>query len=587
MDGKHRDHAVLVSAAFAAGAATALAANMVCNCSCSSRPLGNVWGWIARCLCRFGETLKPQNRSEHPEIRQNSSEQPQLHGDSPECQNVAHSESGGVPKEDPQMKEGVVETLYNLPLWFLKNCIVTSEDLELSRIPLLVRNSTVTEKDDVESCYEVDGPTFEELQTLIHKKPSPETSTVAQDWFNYDATILRAPISDDQSGEGFLQAIVQRLASEIGADILMLRSIDIELLCNHFAVEDVSLGNSSQAFDLFFDKSDSGSDEDSEQGSSRRSYTSNSDTTRDSESNGDRSDPAVSEKTHFAFPFHLLLEAHNSKHWDAGPVQQGCGEDGDHGARPLIVLFSEVFSSISSGAWIEVLKQLRRAVEAANSQFTRVMIIGTDSLKMGSSFRSEGDLLDDRSIRNYPYFPYSYRFHSMLAFLGRNPLGIQPMLPRRTHGQQLLLRRHLEEVTTRNNIDMLQESIRKRLGGHCEFALLEPYATWDKSSPDINALESLKRSTLSSHACDYVAGLVWKEVSIERIEKALERHSSLVKWLKNDWSGSRLSPAGQTQWSNLPQGAQNAIERITNDQRRYRWEYLLLDRLVNPGPYWR
>lgn len=141
----------------------------------------------------------------------------------------------------------------------------------------------------------------------------------------------------------------------------------------------------------------------------------------------------------------------------------------------------------------------------------------------------------------------------------------------------------MEAVRLRNNIDMLQENIRQRLDSHSECALLEPYAPWDTTSQESNFLDSLKRSSLSSRACDFVAEAVYEEVSIKRIEKALERRSMLLQWLEDESEGSEDSPEEQTQWSNLPKGTQHAIKRITNNRGKYKWENRLLDRLVNPG----
>lgn len=584
MDGTRPSQTVLVSTAFVAGVATVVAAIVMRDISRSlpSNLIDNVNEQIAKGLHSLSEMLSPQERPKQQQLPEDTPE-PQdcpdleadvgIEEDIPECQDCPGPEADVGTEVAAETEEVTVERLYHLPPWFLKNCVVTLEDLRVSNIPLEIRDSTVSRTDQEESYYELNTAEFEELRYLIQKDHSHETTADSQSYFNYDATILRAPVSGEHSGEGFLQAILQKLAMELGADMLILRAVDIELLCGHFAIDEVHPGHSDKAFDLFFKDPATGSTEGSGASSCHHNHTPDDEVMyNDNSSDDHQSDVTVSARAHLAFPFHLLLEAPSKKVSTAAAMP--CDEGRE--PRPLLVLLPEILSPASNatGAWGEMWTQLREAVGAVNSQSMGTMIIGMDSFDVRPYWIAETELLGNG-------------VQSMLSLLGSKPLCVQPMLPCRTSGQRLLLKRHMESATMRNNIDMLQKHIRQRLDSVSECALLEPYATWDTTSQDSNALDSLKHDSLDSLACDFVADAVYKDISIKRIEQALGRRSILLQWLENEGKGlkERDSSEEQSPWSNFPESAQNAIKRITDDTSKYEWENQLLDRLVNPGMY--
>lgn len=171
MDSTRPSQAVLTSLAFTAGVATVIAATVVCDFSCLSRSLiDNVRRRITRGLQSLGERLSPQERSKRRQIP----------GDSSDCQGFPDCEADGETEAEAETKEVAVEPAYHLPLWFLKNCVVTSEDLRISAIPFIIRDTTLDTKDQEESYYELDAAVFEELRNLIQKKPSSEAPTGSQ-----------------------------------------------------------------------------------------------------------------------------------------------------------------------------------------------------------------------------------------------------------------------------------------------------------------------------------------------------------------------------------------------------------------------
>ncbi|KAJ4397062.1 hypothetical protein N0V93_001286 [Gnomoniopsis smithogilvyi] len=556
MNGTRPSQAALISTAFAA---TVVAAIVVCDISLPRSWIDNVRRRIAKCVHSLAERLSPPETSGQQQV--------------PEEEDEIEAEA--------EFKEAAFEPPYYLPSWFLKNCVITAEDLETSNIPLSLSNSADSSTDQGESFYDLDAAVFENLRTLIQHEPSSETPTSSQSFFNYDATILRTPNSSDSSGEGFLQAILQKLAKEIGADMITLRTIDLTMLCSHFALDQAHASDSDQAFARFFKVSDSGSSGSSTQGDCRETHASDGDIIHDDGSgDGDRqSDITSAEEPQTPFPFNLLLDAPAQKRLKSEVTLY----EGSREPRPLLVLWPDVFFSVSTVAWDEALSQLRKAVGVVNSQSIRAMMVGLDSVTVDYWTSEEAFLGDDGLVNNSDNRWSSYwHYDSMLSVLGSEPLCVQPIIPRRTYGQQDLFKKHLELMRARDNIRMIQEKLRKLSGSHSHCALMEPYAIWDATSQETKALDILKQSILSPRVCEFVAACVHKEISIERIAKALERRSMLLLWL-TDESKKDLEDSTEEQnpWHNLPESAQEAIKRITSDKTKYEWENFLLDRLVN------
>lgn len=569
MDGARYGQAAITSAAFTAGVATVLVVHMMIDFSYLSRNFTNsIRRRLAETFHNFANRLSAPEYPGQEETWVNS-----LEYRNPDFEQDLKS---GITEKT---EESAVESMYQLPPWFLKNCVMTLEDLRASEIPLRVQDFANTEGKQDERLYEMDKAVFDELRTMIQQKPS---STTVQPSFNYDATILRTPLADDQSAEGFQYSVLQKLAVELGADILTLQRADIESLCEHFALHKAHLFGRDQALDLFFKIPNSASF-DVYTPRRRRIIVEADDEIQSDDEGSDNWENVynASHRTQLAFPFPLLLESPNLKR--STTHESSSGEDQEQ--KPLLIILSEVFSISASGAWGSILAQLRDAVAQVNSHSSSLgmMVVGLDSFILTGRFPlRERDLLGDNFPSRDLYGSPPSNTTPMLPLLGSKPLCVQPILPRRTKGQQLLLEKHEEVVRLRHNINMLQSAIQRYLGVETACGLLEPYAIWDTSQHG-NALDDLKHSSLDLRSCEFVAGNIHGDPSIEKITKSLDRRSTLLKCLEEHSNSSNNSSHDLTEWSHLPQSAREAIKKIQSRPRDYEFENMLLDRLVNPG----
>lgn len=567
MDGARYGQAAIASAAFTAGVATVLVVHMMSDFSYLSRNFTNsIRRRLAETFHNFANRLSAPEYPGQQEPWVNSLEYP-----NPDFEQDLKS---GITEKT---EESAVESMYQLPPWFLKNCVMTWEDLRASEIPLRVQDFAHPEEKQDESHYEMDKAVFDELRATIQKKPS---STTVQPSFNYDATILRTPLADDQSAEGFQYSVLQQLAVELGADILTLRRTDIDLLCEYLAHHTAHSLGKDQALNLFFKIPDSASF-DVYTPRRRRTYVETYDEVQPDDEGSDNWEDVytASDKTELAFPFTLLLESPNLK--CSRTHESSSGKDQEK--KPLIIILSEVFSTSTSGAWGSILAQLRDAVAQVNSHSLRIMIVGLDSVIVTWRLPlKEKALFDDNFPSRDRYDSPSNYTIPMLPLLGSKPLCVQPILPRRTKAQQLLLAKHQEAVRSMHNIHMLQNAIRRRLGAETAYDLLEPYAIWDTSQRS-NALDDLKHSWLDLQTCKFVAESLHGHPSIEKITQKLDQRNELLKVLEEHSNSFDDSSYELTKWSHLPQSAREAIKKIQSRPRDYEFENMLLDRLVNPG----
>lgn len=151
-------------------------------------------------------------------------------------------------------EESTVEPINRLPPWLLKNCVMTLEDLRASEISLRVQDFANPKEKQDDSHYEIDKDVFDQLRAIIQQNSSTRTF---QPGSHYDATILRTPLTADQFAEGFQHSVLQSLAVERGADVIMLQRADIELLCEYFAFHTARSVGRDQALNLFFKIPDS------------------------------------------------------------------------------------------------------------------------------------------------------------------------------------------------------------------------------------------------------------------------------------------------------------------------------------------
>lgn len=476
-------------------------------------------------------------------------------------------------------EEVTVEPIYRLPSWFLKNCVMTLEDLRTSEIPLRFHEVATSGEKKEEIFYEMDETVFDQLRTTIQQKAP---STTVQSSFQHDATVLRTPVTHFESAEGFHHAILKRLAVEMGADMVTLRKMDIRLLCEHFALDKPHTPKRDQAFRSFFGTPGT----EVEYSSRRRKIFDRAYGELQSNSEGSHrgsGDYTTSDKTELVFPFPLLLESPILKRSTAN--ETSVIEDQER--RPLIIILSEVFSISSSHAWGNVLAQLRDAVGLANSHSLRTMIVGSASFVLGKYTFAEDIFHDGFPPISFHELvdstPTPTSSMSMLSLLGSKPLCVQAILPRQTSGQQSLLNKHEEGVRLRHNITMLQNSIRHRLGVDFACDLLEPYAIWDVDQSS-SGLDILRGPELDTPTCDFVAGAIQGDVSIERIVKILDQRSTVLQTLRDRLNDrdSIDSLHVQTEWSDFPKSVQDAIKKIQSHPMKYEWERILLDQLVNP-----
>lgn len=90
------------------------------------------------------------------------------------------------------------EVKFELPQWFMDNCMKTAEQLQYCDVDLVIRNSHNSDSDttEIKDIYQVDDVVYDALRAV--RIPETHKAEVENSAFHYDAVYLRYPVKVDQ-----------------------------------------------------------------------------------------------------------------------------------------------------------------------------------------------------------------------------------------------------------------------------------------------------------------------------------------------------------------------------------------------------
>ncbi|KAI0426024.1 hypothetical protein F5Y09DRAFT_346112 [Xylaria sp. FL1042] len=126
---------------------------------------------------------------------------------------------------------GVVMT--DLPPWFLKNCVKTSEELAVSDPSLRVEKAKAPRREETKPTFQ-DSHDQYEIDVDFYAFARDEVAATSA---SHKALFFRAPARQDNAEgcRGFLAALVDSLARDLEADLVTLDKADMANLAEHYA----------------------------------------------------------------------------------------------------------------------------------------------------------------------------------------------------------------------------------------------------------------------------------------------------------------------------------------------------------------
>ncbi|KAJ8130980.1 hypothetical protein O1611_g2647 [Lasiodiplodia mahajangana] len=129
-----------------------------------------------------------------------------------------------------------------IPVWFLEHCLQTPLGLEVRGIPLEIlppepRDTPIGDSGPRDSeTFQIDEVIYKRLHCVLWDPTRPGSNTP----FRHDAIYLHMPgMESGQKGcDTFLQAVVERFAKDIGANLVTLTSEDLRDLAGDIRTED-------------------------------------------------------------------------------------------------------------------------------------------------------------------------------------------------------------------------------------------------------------------------------------------------------------------------------------------------------------
>lgn len=157
-------------------------------------------------------------------------------------------------------KKDNIKSLRHVPQWFLANCVRTADELNNLQARIAISYDTQSKGNTGASSdsYMVNSSVYQEiLDHFPRHSPTTEKGTGgrgrATSPSQPGALVLKLP-GDDDGGQGFLTAIVEKVAQHNGADLISLDIDDLRDLAEHFCKTDLdSCGGPDQDYlDLCF-----------------------------------------------------------------------------------------------------------------------------------------------------------------------------------------------------------------------------------------------------------------------------------------------------------------------------------------------
>ncbi|KAI0127312.1 P-loop containing nucleoside triphosphate hydrolase protein [Xylariales sp. AK1849] len=521
-----------------------------------------------------------------------------------------------------------MDNISGVPNWFTKHFVKTSSELRQQESRVFVRDDSagdeVTSRLALSDKYEVQSFMYNSLQDIL-SPPGTDPGT-----FRYDAALIRFP-GNANAGEGFLIALVEHFAREVGAGLITLNCEALADLVVSFE-KHKSMVLAAMA---------------SEDANETRVLRGR---------RVPKPQPNPSRETLAAFLQEILGSSISKR------CQQGMRVD-EGASRPLIILINDVFriekDKVDPGAW----QCLRQTIRKLAKQDNRVLVIATDPniitkctcctpprefhgpkdlhklpphlgrppfarppfrppppmLGPGCPIPSPPPLPGPRPpyrarppppprpppFPRHPGLPSSRPssgptpwpgdipgpgdLHKLsdwwiLRSLGENPVK-DPMniVPVRSSMQRKLAEIDQKANTKARNIRSMQKAI-CAISGESDHPLLQPFIDWNfgEDSAASIVLEGCllsedKLELLSQHIA---AGTINSEnigtILVDVSQRIDARNEALQEWRD---MGDQFDDEDST----LPQHVQEVIKKIKSDRCVYQWECKLLDCIVDPG----
>ena len=280
-----------------------------------------------------------------------------------------------------------------------------------------------------------------------------------------------------------------------------------------------------------------------------------------------------------------------------------CQIQSSYSRRTPCIVHLPHFKSILDVYASRFVEELRRALREFTSNGLIISTSTTlESNISGAPYLSDNEILElifeNDKLKDKPY--YSWPQLSNLNTKILQTTGLDPktqlirLVPSNGRTQRLLFDKHRkhESSNERENIRLLQNSIRKLPIELHKSSILQPYADWNFLN-DTSAQEKLVKHLLDQDEVDGIfrdlrhepivghaggRGTARGQVTDAKIKEAILTFGCRVKALE-DWSDS---VEDESKWSTFPSQAQTTIREIQHDDS-FVSERHFLDRLINPN----
>ncbi|KAL8921885.1 MAG: hypothetical protein Q9208_005489 [Pyrenodesmia sp. 3 TL-2023] len=473
----------------------------------------------------------------------------------------------------------------SVPAWFLENCVKIVQDLTECGIPLVVRENLALEHGrnqetnelDAE-VYEVDSDVYEPLQRLLLPKTSDMVDEHPSDLlptrrFLKDSVHLHLP--DPTGGSHFLTAVVERFASEAGADIVTLVLDDVNVLFDRHALTCCPLaGIDGDIYGTTGEQSE------------RHGHTLDENESRQIK------EAQIAKATNFSLT--VLLSSPGIKRAKR-QIQNSMPEK-----APFILYLPKVKSllDVYQSRFVEALRDALRDItsngliisvttgDELDTRSHHIQIALSDPDYTSGTDRNLDFVEGDKSSCRAPNV-------KILQEIGLDPeMVVIPMVPVCSRSQRLLFDKHrkLEDSHEQQNVRLVQQSTRQSFIELRSSSIVQPYADWSflKGTP---VHEQFVKYVLSG-ADEIFRNFGYKPTAKQAEDRATEDTQMTELKIKkailafgrrmqalNDWCSS---PEVESRWSSFPSQAQSVIREIQNDKDSFEWEQRFLDRLINP-----
>lgn len=502
-----------------------------------------------------------------------------------------------VPPNKPSRRP--VNPDFEVPQWFIDNCVIIGEELGYRELPLVLQDGTGHDPDREQAhahkpqsdSYLMDSAVYEPLLALIPAYNTPNSmkvqgsSTKKQNMvFSYNAVHVRLLGGGRGGGQHFLDTVVERFAQDAGADLVRLSIDDMNDLAEHFIyLEQSSSGESDPDLDplqIYFGHrtdtdTDSYPDTESEEKLRVLKYHKRMIAKLFSRRRAVESDSQL-------FPFDALLSSPDLKRKKTGQTIH---------KRPLVIHLPNI-SNIMDTHNGSILEGLSDAVAfKPNAIIVFTSDEGLDVVRYHglNPYPTRMNVEEDENIPSYtpnPIHPAAYdRMWEARAInaAGTNarPTAIY-VVPIRNEVQKKLfdIHRKARACHEQYNIRLIQRAIRRHSDDFSNLPFAMPFTSWDFLEGSA-AQRKLSQNRMSERDAKDLADIVCQSRKTQVMKEAILRMSQREEALSS-WCKSVTDERSNPRWSKYPADIQRRIRIIEASPMRFKWELQFLSLLVNP-----